>query len=492
MQCSSPCFSNEIWAVVTRIPPTSSFAFCPSPPSFSAASLTTNSLGLLGDAFHMLFDCVALVVGLYASVLAKWKPSRVFSYGYSRVEVLSGYANAVFLLLITIGVLIEAVERIFFPEEIKTEKLLLVSGMGFCVNLVGMFAFSHAHAASHGHGGKPCTHAHGTPAAAPAAGSSGAPACTSHGHSHAHGSHGHSHAHASPGGPTTPPQLRKSVQPPAPQKRNANMEGVFLHVLADTLGSVGVIISSILIEQFGLVIADPICSIFISALIVAHAYPLLKRVGFCGTRNSALQMLVVFPLSILEELLLISPLFLCSPVCRNSASEDPRRARADSPRSPQGSHARTFGFLILCCSSLFPFYFPYHSLFFHVIRSRHLTVWLAAVCRTFGTRHKRYVVSVSPGSFHLRTKCPIPDRLLSFSLSISELELQDIHCSLHVICEKAANPQRILSQVSALLKDLGVSQATVQIAAEDSFSRKGDELMAAVSPYEAGQVINIY
>ena len=29
------------------------------------------------------------------------------------------------------------------------------------------------------------------------------------------------------------------------------MEGVFLHVLADTLGSVGVIISSVLIEQFG-------------------------------------------------------------------------------------------------------------------------------------------------------------------------------------------------------------------------------------------------
>ena len=29
------------------------------------------------------------------------------------------------------------------------------------------------------------------------------------------------------------------------------MQGMFLHVLADTLGSIGVIISSILIEQFG-------------------------------------------------------------------------------------------------------------------------------------------------------------------------------------------------------------------------------------------------
>ena len=52
--------------------------------------------------------------------------------------------------------------------------------------------------------------------------------------------------------------------------------GVFLHVLADTLGSVGVIISSILIEQFGWYIADPICSVFISVLIFLSVIPLLR------------------------------------------------------------------------------------------------------------------------------------------------------------------------------------------------------------------------
>ena len=28
----------------------------------------TNSLGLISDGFHMLFDCTALVVGLYAAL----------------------------------------------------------------------------------------------------------------------------------------------------------------------------------------------------------------------------------------------------------------------------------------------------------------------------------------------------------------------------------------------------------------------------------------
>ncbi|VDN10390.1 unnamed protein product [Dibothriocephalus latus] len=41
----------------------------------------TNSLGLISDGFHMLFDCAALVMGLYASVVGRWKPDRIFSYG---------------------------------------------------------------------------------------------------------------------------------------------------------------------------------------------------------------------------------------------------------------------------------------------------------------------------------------------------------------------------------------------------------------------------
>ena len=54
-------------------------------------------------------------------------------------------------------------------------------------------------------------------------------------------------------------------------------QGVFLHVIADTLGSVGVIISSLLIEEFGFQRADPVCSLFIAVLIFASVVPLLKE-----------------------------------------------------------------------------------------------------------------------------------------------------------------------------------------------------------------------
>jgi zinc transporter 5/7 len=39
----------------------------------------------------MMFDCTALAIGLYAAVIAKWDPTKVFSYGYGRVQVLAQF-----------------------------------------------------------------------------------------------------------------------------------------------------------------------------------------------------------------------------------------------------------------------------------------------------------------------------------------------------------------------------------------------------------------
>ena len=55
-----------------------------------------------------------------------------------------------------------------------------------------------------------------------------------------------------------------------------NMYGVFLHILADTLGSVGVIASCFLIKYYDMLIADPVCSGMISILIIMSLIPLLK------------------------------------------------------------------------------------------------------------------------------------------------------------------------------------------------------------------------
>eukprot|EP01135_Chromosphaera_perkinsii_P001639 Nk52_evm16s208 gene=Nk52_evmTU16s208 len=201
-----------------------------------AYGVWTNSLGLISDGFHMLFDCTALLAGLLATLVSKWPANERFSYGYGRAEILGGFVNAVLLVFVAFFVLTEALERLLEPPEVKTDRLFLVSVLGFLVNIVGIFVFQHGGSmGGHGH-----SHDH------------------DHGHGHGHGHSGHGHSHG--GG----------------EGSNQIMKGVFLHVLADTLGSVGVIISSLLIEYFGWMKADPICSLFIAVMIGLSVLPLLR------------------------------------------------------------------------------------------------------------------------------------------------------------------------------------------------------------------------
>ena len=134
------------------------------------------------------------------------------------METLSGLFNGIFLVFIAFNVFCESIERIFEPQMIETDGLLMVSFLGLCVNMIGLFFF-HEH---HDHGGEGC-------------------------------SHGHDHGHD-----------------------NENMYGVFLHILADCLGSVGVIISSVLVKYYGLYVADPVCSFIISLMILASSVPFIQ------------------------------------------------------------------------------------------------------------------------------------------------------------------------------------------------------------------------
>ena len=81
-----------------------------------------NSLGLISDAGHMLFDSSALVIGLIASYVAEWPASHTFSMGYKRVEVISGFVNGVFLVFVGVSVAMEAIERMREPPDVGSDE----------------------------------------------------------------------------------------------------------------------------------------------------------------------------------------------------------------------------------------------------------------------------------------------------------------------------------------------------------------------------------
>ncbi|KAF5763842.1 putative cation efflux protein [Helianthus annuus] len=266
------------------------------------AGFMNNSLGLISDACHMLFDCAALAIGLYASYIARLPANSRYNYGRGRFEVLSGYVNAVFLVLVGALIVLESLERILEPQEISTSSLLMVSIGGLAVNMVGLIFFHDEHHHAHG-GAASCSHSHSHNHAG-----HDHKIDTKHHdhhdhhhvhhdhehhhdceHDHNHGHvhndhehdhnhdhehhHNHDHDHAHHDHDHDHDHEQKHHH----HHIDHNMEGIFLHVLADTLGSVGVVISTLLIQYKGWLIADPACSLFISILIVSSVIPLLKN-----------------------------------------------------------------------------------------------------------------------------------------------------------------------------------------------------------------------
>ncbi|KAK0636585.1 cation efflux family-domain-containing protein [Bombardia bombarda] len=245
----------------------------------------TDSLGLLSDSIHMFFDCVALAVGLLAAVASKWPPSERFPYGFGKIETLSGFGNGVFLILISVEIMFEAVERVIEGRETqRLGELFMVSTMGLLVNLVGMMAFGHHHHGGHDHG-----HSHGHSHD----GHSHGPAkehnhdhCDSHNHDH---DHDHNHDHDHPHDHDHHIE-KKHDHSHAHSHDNENMHGIYLHVLADTLGSAAVIVSTVLTHFWPWSGWDPLASFLIAVLILLSSLPLVK--------SSARRLLLTIPAEI--------------------------------------------------------------------------------------------------------------------------------------------------------------------------------------------------
>lgn len=91
-------------------------------------------------------------------------------------------------------------------------------------------------------------------------------------HEHHNHSHNHKHSHGSNG---SVPGQQQTKRP----SRNMNMHGVFLHVLADALGSVIVIISALIVAftewRFN-VYVDPGLSVIMVVIITYTTIPLRK------------------------------------------------------------------------------------------------------------------------------------------------------------------------------------------------------------------------
>ncbi|XP_063233390.1 proton-coupled zinc antiporter SLC30A1 [Bacillus rossius redtenbacheri] len=220
----------------------------------------TNSMALVADSFHMLSDVAALVVAFLSVKMSPKKWSKN-TFGWARAEVLGALVNAVFLVALCFSITVEAIKRFIEVEEIHEPLLIVLVGtLGLLVNIVGLFLF-HEHGSSHGH---------------------------------SHGGISRSHTRLQHMVATDDNENDETFRPPPPPPPPAdgkkdgkhdgasqmNMRGVFLHVLADALGSVIVIISAVVVyvtEWEYRFYLDPALSLLLVVLILHSVWPLLQE-----------------------------------------------------------------------------------------------------------------------------------------------------------------------------------------------------------------------
>lgn len=103
----------------------------------------SGSLSLLSDAVHNLSDVGAIILSFAAHLIGKKHRNPNKTFGYQRAETLAAFTNGVILIVISLVLFVEAIERFFKPESIKGGIMLVVAIIGLLANFISMFAMHH-------------------------------------------------------------------------------------------------------------------------------------------------------------------------------------------------------------------------------------------------------------------------------------------------------------------------------------------------------------
>jgi cation diffusion facilitator family transporter len=180
-----------------------------------------NSMALLADGWHMSSHTMAIGVSTFAYAAARrYARDPRFAFGTWKIEVLGGFASAIFLMGVAAIMIVGSVDRIFSPQQIHYQQAMIVASVGLVVNIVCATILGTAH--DH--------------------------------HDHDHG-HGHSHGH------------------------DLNLKAAYVHVIADAATSVLAIVALAGGWVYGWSWLDPVMGIVGAALVAVWAKNLIIETG---------------------------------------------------------------------------------------------------------------------------------------------------------------------------------------------------------------------
>ncbi|CAH1453499.1 unnamed protein product [Lactuca virosa] len=229
-----------------------------------------NSLAILTDAAHLLSDVGAFTISLFSVWASGWEATPRQSFGFFRIEILGTLVSIQMIWLLT-GILVyEAIDRLLHGRvEVQGTLMFVIAFIGLLVNMFLIFILGHDHAHYHGHHG----HMHGHEDDAEGLHVHRLSVATMH-HHHNHHNESHHDEHEDHIQP-----LLNTDENKAKKRSNINVHGAYLHVLGDSIQSVGVMMGAAAIwynPKWTLV--DPICTLLFSIVVLYTTINMLRDI----------------------------------------------------------------------------------------------------------------------------------------------------------------------------------------------------------------------
>lgn len=192
------------------------------------AGIAFNSMALLADGFHMATHAGALGIAAIAYAYAKrHATSGRYTFGTGKVGDLAGFASALVLGIVAIGIAYESAIRLVAPQPVAFGEATVIAIIGLGVNIASALLLGRGH--SHGHD-----------------------------HSHDHqDDHSHHHGH----------------------EKDNNLRSAYLHVIADALTSVLAIAALLGGRYFGWTWLDPAMGVVGAIVIAVWSWSLMRDTG---------------------------------------------------------------------------------------------------------------------------------------------------------------------------------------------------------------------
>src|SRR5687767_5997559 len=98
------------------------------------AGVRAHSLALISEAGHNVSDFLALLLSWVAVYVQVRPPTSRKTFGYQRAGVLAAFVNSLSLIALSFYLMYEAGHRLYAPQPVEPNVMMLVAGVGVVMN----------------------------------------------------------------------------------------------------------------------------------------------------------------------------------------------------------------------------------------------------------------------------------------------------------------------------------------------------------------------